>query len=467
MAEAIVTLPDGRRARLSGPTREAILAEAERLGAVTPRQEFPLGSPEALRQTMELGTAGLLPTPEPSSGLDVAMEFARGQRKPNSPLILGSIAGAANPPLAAGRAISSLPGLLGLLSRTAQRVAPPAVAGGGVGGGVAAIEEARDPESTPASILQAGLETGGRLAAAELAGTAITTTAAKIAAPRLGFFDPLKDVRRALGEFAATVPEKGRAAVRRIEELLPEGRATDAAVAIREAAGKAQRVIVDLVESGAVNKALAATAREMGPPKRTAESLARALGEKTARQLGYGGDTREFVARTFFNLTPEMAKTLQRRMGKTGFKDFQLQSLSSLLTRASVRDGGKLRLNGERLRELWEQLPEASRGIFSQGTQRAVEGLSTFATATGRLARFAASPTGSEAMEMIITPAAFAVGGPVLGIPVMAAKALLFPGPLARYLSSDRLPNEFIQRIGRQSVVEPIRLGFLEESEND
>src|SRR5690606_35071179 len=157
-------------------------------------------------------------------------------------------------------------------------------------------------------------------------------------------------------------------------------------------------------------------------------------GEKTARQLGYGGDTREFVARTFFNLTPEMAKTLQRRMGKTGFKDFQLQSLSSLLTRASVRDGGKLRLNGERMRELWEQLPEATRRIFSQGTHRPADSLSSYATATGRLARFAASPPGSEALEMIITPVAFAVGGPVLAIPVMAAKALLFPGPLARYL---------------------------------
>lgn len=504
MAEAIITLPDGRRAKLTGPTREAIIAQAEKLAAgvspVTGREvgidpntgnfdptlatvDRVLANPSGGQNNVARKPKDLefktfaerlfldnpRPQPGPSGPLDVALEFARGQRLPNNPLVLGTIGSIGFPPLRAGMARSGLGGVGGLLSRAGQRVAPPVTAAAGIGGTAAGIEESQRPGSTPASVAKAGLKTGARLGAAELAGLGLTSGAAKLVAPRLPL-DPLKGFRREVGKFVKTVPERTRAAARRVEEMLPES-AQSVTEAAREVSAKANRVIVELARQNTLGQTASQAAKALGSKRVTAEAVVRAIGENRARRFGFNPDKPDsaaFMFRVLSSGDSKVLKSLQKRLGKKALEDFQLQTLGTLLTRASVRGAdGRLRLNGERLRELWDNLPPASKAIYSPGTRRAVESLATFGSAAARVARFAASPTGSEFAEAILSPAVFAVGGPGLGIPLLIAKQLLFPGPLTRFLTRDKLPNEIVQMIGGQAVKTPIRAGLLEGNRDE
>jgi hypothetical protein len=71
--------------------------------------------------------------------------------------------------------------------------------------------------------------------------------------------------------------------------------------------------------------------------------------------------------------------------------------------------------------------------------------------------RFATSDVGMELAEMAAVPAATMVGGPMAGLAVAAGRALLSPGPVARYLSRTQLPPQAARTLGRQTLTTGMR----------
>lgn len=441
-----VTSPEGRKFELTAPegaTRQQLLGMLQKV--VRPGIDPNTGRTDpslAIVDRMMTGTAEGSPI-DPT----IADRLRSVKRETSIPLVGATMASIAFPPLAAGAATSRLPILLNALSRGAQRFGRP-IAASGAGGGVGgAAVEADRPGSTPGSIAREALETGAGMAAAEAAGLGVTTAAARLAAPNLRFLDPLSGVRRQLGEFVKSVPERARAAARRVEEALPEGRMADAGEALRGSAQQLNDTFRRLVSTDTSEVALPQASK-------VAQSAARAIGRDRARRFGFDSSQgpRQFLNTLFRSGDREAMESLQKRMGKNQFNDALTLHLSTLIERATVQQSGRRVLDGDKLRQAWAELPEATRALYPRPTREAVEGLATFGQTLGRVGRFAASPVGGEVAEALVVPAATAVFGLGVGVPLLVAKSLINPGLVTRYLTREKLPSEIVQMIGGQAV---------------
>lgn len=230
MATAVVTLPDGRKVRISGPTKEAVLEQARRLA--NPGQvsvSAPQIDPDLAiidRLMSGGGTPGSGPLSE--SRAPVTLPFGLGEfsvgglpgrasvalqsvsNETSMPILGATLASAAFPP-AAGLAWGSRLPLVGrLTAQFAQRALLPAARAGlgGAAGGAAA--ESENPGATASSMGSAALGAGGEMALAELGGIGLGKLASKVFAPGLEFLDPLRGVREKLLSRALVVLKDGR-----------------------------------------------------------------------------------------------------------------------------------------------------------------------------------------------------------------------------------------------------------------
>lgn len=484
-----IEAPDGRRFQVEGPpgaTREQALAMVQQLATASAAQADPfddVAQIEQMQRRLLAREAGIplqerRPTSTPialpligqvgSVGGPVGSAI-RGMSNiggETSAPILGAMIGG---PLGAGVRFGALPIARTIMGRLAQAPAraalsaAPAMTGAGVVGGAGgALAEAQDPEATAGSIARAALETGGEMALAEGLGMGVGRIASRLAAPNLRFLDPLAGVRRQVREFVSSVPETTRAAARRVEELLPQGAATtarEATEAVQRAARQANDVFRSLTRHDA--------GRQIPAARPTAEAIARVLGSERAKVFGFNDkqmSARGFVSRVFERGGPGDLARLRKRLGKKRFEDALSLNLASVIERATVRGpGGDRVLDGQRLAQVWRELPEATRNLYTRTTRQAVEGLATFGTTMQRLGRFAMHPVGGEIAEAAVTPVAMVVFGPSVGVPLLVAKSLMNPGLLVRYLTRDQLPSEVVQFLGGQAVRTEFRRGLLDE----
>lgn len=327
MPSAIVTLPDGRKAKLSGPTREAVTLAAQRLTAqgVDPNTGATDPDLAAIDQLMS-GTAKGRPQ---ERNLRTAMSSI--PLETSLPIAAATVGSIAFPPLGAARVASMIPGVSSLAGRVAQiplRAAArtaPTIAGAAGGGAVAGGALEAERGGSAADIAGAAARTGAEMGLAEMAGLGIGAAASKFWAPNLRFLDPLKGVREQVVEKATVTLRDGRRAI-----------------------------------------------------------------------------------------------------------------------------------DVEKLTEAWKRLPKSNRASLPHPVQDAVtETLGALSTVGAKLkeaGKFAASPVGGEIAEALIVPAATAMFGIGVGVPLMIGKALLNPGPMVRYLSRSELPSEGAQAIGGQAV---------------
>jgi hypothetical protein len=298
------------------------------------------------------------------------------------------------------------------------------------------------------------------MAGAELAGLGLTSVAAKIAAPNLKFLDPLKGARQQIGDFVKTLPAHTKAAARRVEEMLPENAALtarDAMESLRGAAEQANTIFRRLVSTDTAKLAPA----ELGSPalRRTADQVARSIGEQRTKLFGFEqGKEAKFLSDVFRSGSRDVLETVRKRTTARGFNDFLAHNLAILIRRSTTKlPDGRFALDGERLLAQWQKLPEASQRLYSASTRHAIESLATFGSTLKRVGKFAASPIGGEVIEHAAIPAASAIFGPSVGVPLLVARALLMPGMLQRYLTRETLPGEITQLLAGQAVKGEIR----------
>ncbi len=210
MVSAVVTMPDGRRARLSGPTRKDVEAQAQRIVRAIERdtQGIPLLDDERAL----LGKTG-----SSKSRAPVTLPFGLGEF---------SVGGSARDFVRAASNVddkTSTPVVLGTMGALATGGASlvPSVLGAGIGGGAGgALAESHDPRSTPGSIARQALRSGATMAGSEFAGFGLGAVARAIGAPNLGrYVDPMKPVR----EYVAStgVPQYLRGAASQLVGRLP------------------------------------------------------------------------------------------------------------------------------------------------------------------------------------------------------------------------------------------------------
>lgn len=588
MATLELTLPNGRRMRLTGQTREEVQARAaEIVAAVTDPEmgSIQLAMLSGSQPNRERERKGVLSTPfgQVSVGgpVGAAINALSNVREEQSvPVALATMGALAAP----ARIAAAVPRAAPLAQRAVGAIANalrPA-AGAGVGGAVAGAGlEAENPDATAGDIARRAVVTGGEMAAAELAGLGIGKAAQAAfapasVAPALRVLDPVSEARKAASAFARDLPARMRAGAKRIEEMLPESIAAgarDIGEGIANVASRASEVVSQLARQS-VDRVPDAT--------RAATRVRSVLGDAAER---IGADMAEtapgqFISRVFEKADSETIGQLRRRLGSSGFRDALSVHLSSLIDRASSppgvvrlpgrdrallagdelvtvdakrldemwsrdslylqRGAGNARgypergvspgaeapeiyvspqgvvsfvdgrhraralidqgvrgftvtmeresvenarrlgllienepttLNGTRLLEEWRKLPEAVRKAYPQATQKAIENLATMGTTLQRMGRFAGSTVGGEILEATAIPAIGAVFGMQVAVPLLVAKALLAPGPLTRYLTRDKLPNDVVRaigsegsRLGLRAAVEP-QQGALTDDE--
>lgn len=587
MATLELTLPNGRRMRLTGPTREAVQAQADEIVAAVTDPE--MGSIQLAMLTgpppERTQDKGILSTPfgqvsvggRVGSAIRALGNVREEQSVPVALATMGALAAPARIAAAVPRAAPLAQRAVGAIANALR----PA-AGAGVGGAVAGAGlEAENPDATAGDIARRAVVTGGEMAAAELAGLGIGKAAQAAfapasVAPALRVLDPVSEARKAASAFARDLPARMRAGAKRIEEMLPESIAAgarDIGEGIANVASRASEVVSQLARQS-VDRVPDAT--------RAATRVRSVLGDAAER---IGADMAEtapgqFISRVFEKADSETIGQLRRRLGSSGFRDALSVHLSSLIDRASSppgvvrlpgrdrallagdelvtvdakrldemwsrdslylqRGAGNARgypekgvspgaeapeiyvsprgvvsfvdgrhraralidqgvrgftvtmeresvenarrlgllienepttLNGTRLLEEWRKLPEAVRKAYPQATQKAIENLATMGATLQRMGKFAGSTVGGEILEATAIPAIGAVFGPQVAVPIMVAKALLSPGPLTRYLTRDKLPNDVVRaigsegsRLGLRAAVEP-QQGALTDDE--
>ena len=503
MPTAIITLPDGRRARLTGPTREAVLEQARRLAQPAAPEPAPapgseaegLADIEAMRQRLIEREAGITrETPRetrerltvpflPIDDIELggapaeAVRALRHVREEQSVPVALALAGSATAPVAIGsRAAAALPAARSLLGRVAQAPAraaaraAPQVTGAAAGGAAAGAGlEAEREGSTLESIARAALETGGEMAVAELAGLGVGKAAATLAAPRtaipqLRFLDPLQGTRRQVSRVVRELPERVSAAAKRLEELVPEGAAGTVERGGQLLARAAQRA------NQHIRRLTAEAAGQALPPlERTAERARRAIGTERLRRIGVEASAapRELIERVMETGDAAAIKALRRNLSRRTLDDVLAVHLGRMIERSTItREGGRV-LDGARLREAWRQLPEETRRLYNKSTRKAIEGLSTLGEGLAAFGRLAAHPVGGEIVEAAAVPVTTALFGLQVAVPLMIARALLAPGPLVSYLTREELPSQTKRFLGRQSVTTGFRAAAAAETEEE
>jgi len=178
---------------------------------------------------------------------------------------------------------------------------------------------------------------------------------------------------------------------------------------------------------GAAGGALA----ESRDPDATAGSIARAglksgatMAAAEAGGLALGGVVNKLVAPNLGRYADPM-KPVRERIAGSGLPQFLRGSVSRLT----------------------EQLPTSGR----------------VGTAVQRTGSALASPLGGELLEAAVIPAAAALGGPTVAIPLWLARAALAPSVLQKYLSRSGLPPELVRTLSRQATTTAIRASALEE----
>lgn len=499
MPTAIITLPDGRRARLTGPTREAVLEQARRLAQPAAPEPAPapgseaegLADIEAMRQRLIEREAGITrETPRetrerltvpflPIDDIELggapaeAVRALRHVREEQSVPVALALAGSAAAPVAIGsRAAAALPAARSLLGRVAQAPAraAPQVTGAAAGGAAAGAGlEAEREGSTLESIARAALETGGEMAVAELAGLGVGKAAATLAAPRtaipqLRFLDPLQGTRRQVSRVVRELPERVSAAAKRLEELVPEGAAGTVERGGQLLARAAQRA------NQHIRRLTAEAAGQALPPlERTAERARRAIGTERLRRIGVEASVapRELIERVMETGDAAAIKALRRNLSRRTLDDVLAVHLGRMIERSTItREGGRV-LDGARLREAWRQLPEETRRLYNKSTRKAIEGLSTLGEGLAAFGRLAAHPVGGEIVEAAAVPVTTALFGLQVAVPLMIARALLAPGPLVSYLTREELPSQTKRFLGRQVVTTGFRAAAAAETEEE
>jgi hypothetical protein len=458
MPSAIVTLPDGRRARLQGPTRDAIMQQASQLGGLG--RDPNTGETDPTLLDVDMHMRGLSPRGSSESRAPLTLPMGMGQfsvggvtadavralssvrDETSVPFALGTMASIAFPPAAAVRGAPLVKGLI-------QRFGPTVLAAGVGGGAGSALVESGEKDATAGSIARAGLRGGAQMAAAEVAGLGIGGLANKAIAPNVRFLDPMKPIRERAAEVARSMPEHMRSGLSRFTEALPEGGVKNAAEGVRAAATQVNDLFRRLVSEKAAQSTVSTRV--------VAERVARALNETVGRN-----HVRYFDRAVRNNRTIEL---LRQRLTKSQFDDVLTVTLARVLDRATVTQGGRRVLDGSQFLTRWRQLPNAVRESYSSATRRAVESLGVLGNTLSQAGRFAASPIGGEVLEAAVVPAVTAVFGLSVGIPLYIAKALISPSPLVRYLTLNKLPSEFTRTVGRQAATAPIRGGLLEEDQ--
>jgi hypothetical protein len=216
MVTAEITLPDGRRARLTGPSREAVIQQAQRLAGMgtdpnTGAYDESLAKFDSHIRGLTQETAPRDPRARVTLPLGLGSFNVRGgaaelvnavgnvDDKTSTPVVLGSLGA-----LATG-GTSLVPSVLG------------AGLGGGAGGGLA---ESRDRNATPGSIARAALRDAATMAGSELAGFGLGAAANRLIAPNLAtYVDPMKPVRERVA--ATGLPQYLRGAASRLATRLP------------------------------------------------------------------------------------------------------------------------------------------------------------------------------------------------------------------------------------------------------
>jgi hypothetical protein len=109
----------------------------------------------------------------------------------------------------------------------------------------------------------------------------------------------------------------------------------------------------------------------------------------------------------------------------------------------------------------------AASGV-TQELRNAMSGLAQYLPTGGRAGaavqragKVAASPLGGELLEAAAIPAAMALGGPTVAIPLWLARAAFAPSVLQRYLARSRLPNELARMGGRHATTTAIRYPLI------
>lgn len=473
MPSATITLPDGRRARLEGPTREAVLAKARALVGMSNPADDPDDMAGLRRMAFGVATPSTHTPRAPVSLPLIGQVGTVGGGLANAVRALSSVPLETSLPLAAAT-IGSVAGgpvggtaARGLAARMLTSAPVRQTVGAGLGGAAAGgALEAENPDATAGDIARRALSTGGQMAAAELMGAGIGNLASRAIAPRIAVLDPLSPIRRQLNEFIAEVPEHTRTAARRVEELLPTGAAASArsaAETVKAAADRANEIFRGLV-SEQTRKVRLPNARA------TAERAARAIGAERARRFGFNAENtgpRSFISRVFEAGDAETIAALKKRLGSGAMRDAMSLHLAQLIERATTKVNGRRVLDGEKLLSGWRGLPEATRRLYDRSTAQAVESLATFGTTLNRAGRFAASPVGGEVIEAAAMPAITATFGLGVGIPLLIARALISPGPVVRYLTRDsyKLPHQGLRLAGDQAVKSEFRRGLLDDDE--
>lgn len=83
-----------------------------------------------------------------------------------------------------------------------------------------------------------------------------------------------------------------------------------------------------------------------------------------------------------------------------------------------------------------------------------------------RLGKIVSHPVGGEVAEIAATPLIGAMFGPGTALAVSLGKAILHPGPVARYLANNKLPSPVIRSAADQATRLALR-GFMAKEEKD
>jgi hypothetical protein len=161
-----------------------------------------------------------------------------------------------------------------------------------------------------------------------------------------------------------------------------------------------------------------------------------------------------------------LLQTLKARLTKSQFRDYLTVTLSRVIERATVKDGGRRVLDGRRLVEAWKALPLEAREAFSPVTRRAIESMGILSSTLRMAGRIARTELAKDAMAGAVTTAAFGLGGLGVGVPLVIARQLISPGPLVRYLTRSELPSALVRTAGRETATTAIRAGLLTQDED-
>lgn len=382
MATAIVTLPDGRRAKVSGATREEVMVAVQNLSqpqsdpndpddmAGLRRMAFGPSQPSTHtpRRPVTL-PFGLGEFSVGGGAADLANAASSVPLETSLPIVAATIGSVAGGPVG-GTAARSL-AMRAATSAPVRQTVGAAVGGAAAGGAL----EAQTDDATVGSIARRAATTGGQMAAAELAGLGIAKAAGALVAPAasipaLKALDPLSKPRQAMASFARDLPDRTRAAARRVQEMLPEGvaaNAEQAAARIRSAATEASEVVTRLARE---------SVDAVPDVTRTASELRGALGDRAARLGADVADSApaQFISRVIEKADDATLRRLRRRLGPEGYQNALSVHLSELIQRASkpAEQGGQaVRLPlGRRAQQVGDELVEVDVAALDRAWER-------------------------------------------------------------------------------------------------